>query len=144
MHGFEVRRVVAVTVVGLHGFYIGGLLIVGVVVDVAVSGGMGGGDVIGGEFEEVGVVAGSVEELAVGAGLEDRAAVKDDDGVGVSDGGEAVGDDEGGAGGGDFVYGLLDLGLRFWVQCTCGLIQEQDLGIFDHGSGKGDPLLLAT
>mmetsp|Transcript_100078 Transcript_100078/g.169003 ORF Transcript_100078/g.169003 Transcript_100078/m.169003 type:complete len:813 (+) Transcript_100078:1867-4305(+) len=39
---------------------------------------------------------------------------------------------------------LLHDHLALAVQGACGLVQQQDLGVFDDGAGDGDPLLLAT
>ena len=45
--------------------------------------------------------------------------------AGGADGGEAVGDDEGGAAPGQLVEGPLDLGLRHTVQGGGGLVQNE-------------------
>jgi len=44
----------------------------------------------------------------------------------------------------DVVQGRLDFRLTFFVKSTCGLIQHEDLGVPDNGSGDGNPLLLSS
>jgi len=57
-------------------------------------------------------VAASCQQLSVAALLYDVAVVHDQDEIGVSDGGEAVRDDEARPVGHEVVHGLLDLGTK--------------------------------
>jgi hypothetical protein len=61
---------------------------------------------------EVGVPPTLVEQVVVGATFDDTAVLHDEDLVGVLHGGEAVGDDDGGAVGGEVVEALLDAEFR--------------------------------
>lgn len=68
------------------------------------------------ETDEGGVEAVvAVDELVVGASLHDLAVLDDSDGVGVSNGGEAVSYDNGGPAHGGLVKCFLDNSLRFGV-----------------------------
>ncbi len=68
----------------------------------------------------------------------------DQDLVGVDDGGQAVGDHQGGVVGGDAPQGGLDGLLGARVQGRGGLVEDQDGGIFEDHPGDGHPLLLAA
>ena len=73
-----------------------------------------------------------------------NAAVLDhQDAVGGPDGGEPVGDDQGGAAPAQLVEGMLDPGFRDAVQGGGGLVQNEDGRIFQKNPGNGYPLLLA-
>lgn len=76
--------------------------------------------------------------------LNDALAVDDDDLVGIPDGGETVGDGDGGAVSGELLQAFLDVAFTFIVQGAGGLIQDQDRRIFKEYPGNGDPLLLAA
>lgn len=65
---------------------------------------------------EFGVVTLELQQLAVAAAFDDFALLHNKDGVGVADGGEAVGDDEGGALAADFVERIQDHLLGDGVQ----------------------------
>ena len=64
--------------------------------------------------------------------------------ISTPDGGEPVGDDDGGAALAQFVQGGLDPLLGDGVQGGGGLVQHQNLRIFQEHPGDGDPLLLAA
>ncbi len=66
----------------------------------------------------------------MGALLHDAVIIHYDDAVGVADGTEPVGDDEGGTPLGQFVKGPLDAGFGDRVQSGGGLIQNKDGRIF--------------
>ena len=74
----------------------------------------------------------------------DLAVFKDDDAVGVADGGQAMSHDDSGASLTRFVQRLLHHRLALGVQRRRGFVQQEDLGIAHQGSGDGDALLLAT
>ena len=64
--------------------------------------------------------------------------------VGGQDGGEAVGDGEGGAAGGQARQGFLNQPLGVRVEGAGGLVQNQDARVFQDGAGDGDALLFAA
>ena len=76
------------------------------------------------------------------AAFYDVAFAEDEDIVGVFDGGEAVGDDEGGAAFHEGVHGALDDLLGAGVDGRGGFIQDKDWLIGDDGTGDGELLLL--
>ena len=76
--------------------------------------------------------------------LDDAAFLEHVDAVGVLDGGEAVGDDEGGAVGHEVVEGVLDLPLGFGVHGGGGFVEQEDGGVFEQGAGDGEALFFAA
>ena len=66
----------------------------------------------------------------MGAALGDVLIVDDDDLVGVPDGGQPVGDGDGGTVFRQFLQALLDMALAFIIKGACGLVQELDGRIF--------------
>ena len=83
------------------------------------------------------------EEVVVVAALDDLAVFQHHDGVGVSDGGEAVGDDEGGAVLHQVVHALLDVALGAGVDGGGGLVQHQDRRVGDGSAGDVQKLALS-
>lgn len=81
-------------------------------------------------------------EIFMGSRLDNLSSLKEGNGVGVADGGEAMGYDDAGAASFSGVKGLLDDVLRLTVKCAGGLVEEQNLGRTNYGSCNGDPLLL--
>ena len=90
------------------------------------------------------VGSGAAYEPLVGAALYDFALVHDQDEVGVLEGTEAVGDDEGGAALDDLLHGLVDpvLGLR--VHAGGGVVQDEDGWVQHQSPGDGEALALPT
>ena len=80
----------------------------------------------------------------MGALLDEFAFGKDEDFIGVADGGEAVGDDEGGAAGHEALEGFVDEALGLAVEGGGGFVEEEDFGIGEDGPGDGDALALAA
>ena len=80
----------------------------------------------------------------MGAGLDDAAALHDDNAVGVADGGQAVGDDDHGAVAAQLDQGVLDGPLGLVVEGRGGLVEEQDGRVAQKGPGNGNALALAT
>jgi Transmembrane secretion effector len=80
----------------------------------------------------------------VGADLGDAAGLEHDDAVGGPDGGQAVGDDQGGAALAGPGHGRRDLALAGRVQVGDGLVHDQDGGVLEQGPGDGDALALAA
>ncbi len=64
----------------------------------------------------------------MGALLGDAALVHDHDQIRLTDGGEAVGDDEGGPAAEEAAQGLLDQALGLGSDAAGGLVQDQDAG----------------
>ena len=77
------------------------------------------------------------------AALDDATLVEDDDAVGGADGGQAVGDDEGGA---PLHHGLeraLEAGLRVRVDARRGLVEDEERRVAVERAREGDELTLA-
>ena len=73
------------------------------------------------------------------------AVVRDDQNLIRSvDGGQPVGDGDGGAVFGEHIQALLNPALAFVVQCAGGFIQNQDGRILQEYAGDGNALLLAA
>jgi len=64
--------------------------------------------------------------------------------VGLDDGAEAVGDDDGGAVGAEFGERGLNEVLGFHIDSGGGFIEQQDGGVFEEGAGEGEALALAA
>ena len=76
------------------------------------------------------------------AALDDAAPLQDEDLVGVPDGAQALGDDEGGPPGHQGAQRLLDLLLGLGVDARGGVVQDQDARVEEERAGDRDPLLL--
>ena len=76
--------------------------------------------------------------------LDDAAVLHGDDDVGVADGGEAMGDDEGGAVGHEPGEGASDRHLVDGIEMACGLVENEDRRILEESAGDGDALALAS
>lgn len=70
------------------------------------------------------------QQLVMGPLLGNAAVLDHQDAVGGPDGGEPVGDDQGGAAPAQLVEGMLDPGFRDAVQGGGGLVQNEDGRIF--------------
>ena len=79
----------------------------------------------------------------MGALLDDAAVVEDDDQVGIADGGETVGDDEGGAALHEGVHASLHKPFRAGVDARGGLVEDEHRGIADGSTGDGNQLSLS-
>src|SRR5690606_25621953 len=95
------------------------------------------------ELVEARVEAAALEELAVRPLLAQLAPVEDEDAVGVLDGGEAVGDDDGGAAAHEGVERVLDLALERGVDGAGGLVEDEDERVEGEGACEGEELALA-
>src|ERR1700680_4563361 len=82
------------------------------------------------------------QEFVVGTLFCQPAGVDDDDAVGAADGAEAVGDDEGGAPGGQAFQGLLDEGFGLVIERGRWLVHYQDSGLVQEHTSQGDALAL--
>ena len=76
------------------------------------------------------------------SGFDDLPILHDDDEVGVPDGGEPVGYDEGCPSAGQPVHGSLYVLLRAGVHRTRGLIEDGHVGILHNRPGDGQLLPL--
>lgn len=79
----------------------------------------------------------------MGALLDDVTVVEDDDLVGIADGTEAVGNDEGGASLHDGVHTSLYQLFGTGVDTGGRLVEDQDGGIGNGSTGNGKELALA-
>lgn len=94
---------------------------------------------------EVGVTAvRPCQQLLMSTFLNDVALVEDEDAVGVFDGGEAVGDDDGGAVLHEELEAGLDMGFGEGVDAGGGFIEDEEGGVFEDNADEGDELALAT
>ncbi len=80
----------------------------------------------------------------MGADLGDAAGFEDDDAGGAADGGEAMGDEEGGAALHEVRERGLDVGFAFGVEGAGGLVEDEDGGVFEDGAGDGEALAFAA
>ena len=78
------------------------------------------------------------------AALDNEAAFDDKNLIGAADGGEPVGDDEGGAALHELVEAGLDHGLRFGVERAGGFVENEDARLGKKGAGDGEALALAA
>ncbi len=69
--------------------------------------------------------------------------MEDEDAVGVLNGAEAVGDDDGGAAGEQAIEGFANHHLGARVDAGGGLVEDQELGIVRQSAGEADQLALA-
>ena len=74
----------------------------------------------------------------------DMAVVHHNDLVGVHDGGEPVGNDDERLAPHQPGHALLNDGFVFRVGIGCGLVQDNDRCVFEHGTGNGNTLLFAA
>ncbi len=83
------------------------------------------------------------QQVFVGTALGDVAAVEHEDGVGLSDGGEAVGNDDHRAAHHQVGQRVLHQHLRLRIEGRSGLVEDQDRAGSQQGAGDGDALALA-
>ena len=84
-----------------------------------------------------------LQQFVVRARFDDAARLHHEDGVGVADGGEPVGDDEAGAAGAQVGHGVLDEGLGAGVDGRGGLVEDEDRRLGEEGAGDGEELAFA-
>ena len=96
------------------------------------------------QLDHSAVSAAAEHQFIVPAALGDSAVFDHQDLVGVADRAEAVGDDEAGAAGHQRGQRLLDEPFVFRVEVAGGFVEDQDVGIGEHGAGDGDALALAA
>ena len=96
------------------------------------------------DLDQLGVGSVFGNEALVGALLDDTALGHDDNVVGFTNGSELVGDNNGGSALGGTVESFLDDAFGVRIQRAGSLVEEEDLGLGDDGSGNGHTLLLPT
>ena len=84
------------------------------------------------------------EQLVVPAGILHLPVLHDHDPVGVEDGGQAVGDDEGRPPVQQFLEGGLNQELAGGVEIAGGLVEDEDVGILQQRPRDRQPLLLPS
>src|SRR5579862_4903786 len=95
------------------------------------------------ELVEAVVDAALGEEFLMGALFAEAAFVEDEDAVGVLNGAEAMGDDQGGAAAEQAIEGIADLQFGLGVHTGGGFIEDEEAGIVCQGAGEIDELALA-
>src|SRR3712207_1208427 len=83
------------------------------------------------------IQAALAEQRLVGSLLDNPGLVHDEDPVGGAHGGEAVGDDEGGAAFHEPVEGALNLALALGIERRGRLVEEQNRRVLKDGAGDG-------
>src|SRR3954451_10641025 len=96
------------------------------------------------QAEERGIAAAASQQIVVQAALDDLAALDHQNGVGVHDGVQAVGDHDGGAVLAKMVDRLLHGFFGFRIQRGSGFIEQDDRRILDQRTRYGDALALAA
>ena len=76
----------------------------------------------------------------MGALLDDTAFFHHDNEVGITDGGELVGDNEGGSTLHQLVDAALDQPLGLWIDVGRRFIEDEDFGVAQQGARKRDEL----
>ena len=84
------------------------------------------------------------DQFLVCAAFLDVALLDHEDLVGLADGAEAVGYDEGGTAFHERGQALLNEGLAFCVEVGSGLIEDEDAGICENSPGDGNALPLSA
>ena len=72
------------------------------------------------------------------------AVFHDNDDVGILNGGNTLGNDQLGGSGNFFLEGLADHSVRMGIHSGGRVVQDQDLRLFQQGTGNAQPLLLAA
>ena len=76
--------------------------------------------------------------------LGDASGIDDEDLVGITDGGQAVGDDDDGPSGRQLGQGPVDVSLGGGIGLSSGLVQNEDGGVLEVGARQGDALTLTA
>ena len=96
------------------------------------------------QAEERGVAAAAPQQIVMQAALDDLAALDHQNGVGVHDGVQAVGDHDGGAVLAEMVDRLLHGFFGFRIQRRSGFIEQDDRRVLDQRPRDCDALALAA
>lgn len=84
-----------------------------------------------------------LHELCVTSLLHDPAFLEDENGIGLPNRRETVGNDECCSAFHKFPKGIFDEMLRFHIKRGCRLVEDQDIGIAQECARERDPLFLA-
>src|SRR3984957_4525882 len=93
---------------------------------------------------ERGIAAALAQELVVAAAFVDEAAIDDENGVGMHDRRQPVGDDDRGAPLAELRHRLLYVALGFGIERRSGLVEQDDRCVLDQRARDGDALALAA
>ena len=85
-----------------------------------------------------------LDQAVMVAAFDDLARFQDIDPVGFAHGGEAVGDDDGGAALAEFIERFLHACFGIGVQRAGGFVEQEDRRVFEDGAGDGDALALTA
>ena len=85
-----------------------------------------------------------LQELGVGAVRHHPAGVHEHDPIRQADGGQPVGDDQGGAALHEALQVAVDGLLDLDIDGAGGVVEHQDRGVEQQGAGNGDALALAA
>src|SRR3954463_16288119 len=96
------------------------------------------------QAEERGIAAATAQQIVMQAALDDLAALDNQNGVGVHDGMQAVGDHDGSAVLAEMVDCFLHVFFGFRIQRRGGLIEQDDRRVLDQRTRYGDALALAA
>ena len=96
------------------------------------------------DLPEAAVQSGLPGELGVGPGLDDPAAVENDDAVGVNKGGQPVGDHKRRGPAPALLQRLEDHRLGLPVDGAHGVVEDEQGRVLQHGPGDGHALPLAA
>ena len=96
------------------------------------------------QAEERGIAAAAPQQIVMQAALDDLAALDHQNGVGVHDGVQAVGDHDGGAVLAEMVDRLLHGFFGFRIQRRGGFIEQDDRRVLDQRPRHRDALALAA
>ena len=90
------------------------------------------------------IAALTCHELLVGAPLDNTALLKDNDKVGMTDGGEAMGHDKSRAAREEGLECLLHKAFAFGIESAGGLVEDEEAGVGEDGAGNREALPLSA
>src|ERR1700722_15088524 len=93
---------------------------------------------------ERGIAAPLAKQFLVAPALDDLAGFDHQDAIGMHDGGQPVGDDDGGAARAELCDRVLDVALRLRIERGGGFVQQDDRRILDERARDGDAVALAA
>ena len=93
---------------------------------------------------EFGIASLVSHELGMVSLLDDAPVVKDNNGVGIGNSGEAMGDDDGRAPTQDLAEGGLEETFGLGIKSGRCLVEDEEVGVEEEGASDADALSLAT
>ena len=96
------------------------------------------------QAEERGIAAAAAQQIVVEAALDDLAALDHQNGVGMHDGVQAMGDHDGGAVLAEMVDRLLHGFFGFRIERSSRFIEQDDRRVLDQRAGDRNALALAA